>query len=87
MLVIQVIGDWVASHTHEEVLAAMAEARVPSGQTVSIHIPVVFKAVQHGTGKAPCLTRSQCMCSSHASIARFAYEFWDKSSAFHGIDL
>ena len=29
----QVIGDWVASHTHEEVLAAMAEARVPSGQS------------------------------------------------------
>ena len=27
----QVIGDWVALHTHEEVLAAMAEARVPSG--------------------------------------------------------
>ena len=29
----QVIGDWVASHTHEEVLAAMADARVPSGQS------------------------------------------------------
>lgn len=28
----QVIGDWVASHTHDEVLAAMAEARVPSGE-------------------------------------------------------
>ena len=27
----QVIGDWVALHTLEEVLAAMAEARVPSG--------------------------------------------------------
>lgn len=31
VLLIQVIGDWVASHTHEEVLAAMAKARVPSG--------------------------------------------------------
>ncbi len=48
MLLIQVIGDWVASHTHEEVLAAMAEARVPSGQTVRIHIPANFKAVQLG---------------------------------------
>ncbi len=47
VLVIQVIGDWVASHTHEEVLAVMAEARVPSGQTVRIYIPAVPKAVQY----------------------------------------
>ncbi|KAA6422537.1 MAG: CAIB BAIF family [Trebouxia sp. A1-2] len=31
----KVIGDWVASHTHEEVLAAMAKARVPSGPILS----------------------------------------------------
>ncbi|KAL3147428.1 hypothetical protein ABBQ38_014493 [Trebouxia sp. C0009 RCD-2024] len=31
----KVIGDWVASHTHDEVLAAMAEARVPSGPILS----------------------------------------------------
>jgi hypothetical protein len=48
VLLIQVIGDWVALHTHEEVLAAMAEARVPSGQTVRIYIETVLKAVQHG---------------------------------------
>ena len=29
---VQVIGDWVASRTHEEVLAVMGEARVPSGE-------------------------------------------------------
>lgn len=29
---LQVIGDWVAAHTQDEVLAAMAAARVPSGQ-------------------------------------------------------
>ena len=27
----QVLGDWVAARTLDEVLAAMAEARVPSG--------------------------------------------------------
>lgn len=31
MYLVQVIGDWVAAHTQDEVLAAMAEARVPSG--------------------------------------------------------
>ena len=30
-MMLQVIGDWVASHTQSEILAAMAEARVPSG--------------------------------------------------------
>ena len=32
----QVIGDWVASHTHKEVLAAMGEARVPSGRFLPV---------------------------------------------------
>ena len=31
----QVIGDWVAERTMEEVLAAMKEARVPSGPILS----------------------------------------------------
>ena len=30
-VLLQVIGDWVASPTQTEVLAVMAEARVPSG--------------------------------------------------------
>lgn len=30
-MLLQVIGDWVKQHTLAEVLAAMAEARVPSG--------------------------------------------------------
>ena len=31
----QVLGDWVKSHTLDEVMAAMKEARVPAGPILS----------------------------------------------------
>ena len=44
----QVIGDWVAAHTQEEVLAAMAEARVPSGKACPAHecVPLLDSSTQ-----------------------------------------
>ena len=71
----QVIGDWVASHTHEEVLAAMAEARVPSGQTVNFEIPAVCKAkvCSMAHTRHLVLTWFPCMCFTHTSIGWFPH--------------
>lgn len=57
----QVIGDWVAAHTQEEVLAAMAEARVPSGKACPVHecVPILKEATAAGTADT-CSLSSPC---------------------------